>query len=46
MVTMTNNDPQPSRASELTDDELLIELMHRMRDWRDYQDGISGAWAR
>ena len=35
--------PKATRASELTDDELLVEVMHRLRDWRDRP--APGSWA-
>jgi hypothetical protein len=25
-----------TRAADLTDDELMVEVMHRLRDWRDW----------
>lgn len=35
----TGDVPEPAtRASELTDDELFIEISHRMRDWRAWVD--------
>ena len=30
-------EPRPAtRAADLSDDELMVEVMHRMRDWRDW----------
>ena len=35
----TGDAPAPAtRASDLTDDELLVEVMHRMRDWRAWTE--------